>query len=54
MDKIDCLKCEYWLGEHIECEYSFRWASNAGGAAVDCKEDVWRCQDYKEKENYDD
>ncbi|MDR0287226.1 MAG: hypothetical protein LBI03_05920 [Clostridiales bacterium] len=48
MDKIDCLKCVHWEGGQFECEYNFRWAANAGGRGVDCREDVWFCQDYEE------
>jgi len=57
MGKIDCSKCEN--KHHLKkfgCKYDFRHASNAGGAAVDCIEDVWFCLDYEEieEDNYDD
>jgi len=47
--KIDCLKCENWNGQ-FGCKVGFRMAANAGGRGVNCKEDVWFCQDYNEKE----
>jgi len=49
MSRIDCLKCEHWH-DTFGCKYDFRWAANAGGRGVDCKEDVWFCQDYEEKQ----
>jgi|GEM_PF-1239901 len=49
MNRIDCLKCERWH-DTFGCKYGFRWAANAGGRGVDCKEDVWFCQDYEEKQ----
>ena len=55
MARIDCSKCKNDDAHH-GCKYGFRWAANAGGAAVDCKQDVWFCQDYDEieEDNYDD
>ena len=51
MKNIDCTKC---VNKHdnkkFGCKYGFRWASNAAGAAVDCIENVWFCQDYEEVE----
>ena len=51
MPKIDCTKCKNYDERH-GCKFGFRRAAaaNAGGAAVDCEEDVWFCQDYDEKE----
>ena len=54
MDRVDCLKCENWRGGHRECKHGFRSASTAGGSAVTCKEDVYRCRDYDEKEEEND
>ena len=54
MVNINCLECEHWRGGQLECQYGFRMASDGGGRAVDCKEDVWRCQDFSEKENEND
>lgn len=47
---IDCLKCKHWRDGYLECKHDFRAAATAGGGAADCKEDVWFCQDYEEKE----
>ena len=45
------MKCENKHSlDKIGCKHGFRWASNAGGRAVDCIEDVWFCMDYKEIE----
>lgn len=49
MNRINCLKCENWDNQ-FECKVDFRTAANAGGRGVDCKEDVWFCQDYNEKD----
>ena len=48
MSKVNCLECEHWK-EMFGCEFQFRWAANAGGRGVNCKEDVWFCQDYSQK-----
>ena len=53
MARIECSKCKNENNNH-GCKYDFRMAANAGGAAVDRKEDVWFCQDYEEKEVDDD
>jgi hypothetical protein len=50
MPKIDCLECKHWRDGYLECEYGFRSAATAGGSAADCKEYVWSCRDYEEKE----
>jgi len=49
MAKIDCSKCKN-KSRASDCKYGFRMAANAGGAAVDCTEDVWFCVDYDENE----
>ena len=49
MGKTDCTKCSNTYGVH-GCKYDFRMAANAGGAAVDSKDDVWFCRDYDEIE----
>jgi len=54
MAKVNCLECEHWRGGHLECKYQFRSAATAGGGAADCKEDVWFCRDYEEKEEHED
>ena len=54
MERIDCSKCKHRRNGRFECKYDFRWASNAGGRAVDCKEDVYHCRDYEEKESEDE
>jgi len=48
VNRIDCQKCKHWWGDQLECKHGYRWASNAGGAAADCKEHVCRCRDYEE------
>ena len=56
MGKIDCTKCKN-ITNGPDCKHGFRMASNAGGAAVDCTEDVWFCTDYDEEDGdgeYDD
>ena len=53
MAKVNCSDCENWT-DTFGCKYQFRMAANAGGAAVDCKENVWFCQDYDEKGDADD
>ena len=50
MSEINCLKCENWRGGHLECKHGFRMAADGGGRSVDCKENVWFCQDYEERE----
>jgi len=54
MARVNCLECENWRGGHLECKFGFRAAATAGGSAADCKEDVWSCRDYEEKETEDD
>jgi hypothetical protein len=53
MSKVYCLECKHWQDERSDCEHRFRWASNAAGRGVNCREDVWFCQDYEEKESED-
>jgi len=48
MAKVNCLECKN-RKDPIDCQYQFRWASNAGGRGVDCREDVWFCTDYEEE-----
>ena len=52
MPKVECYKCKNENDGYPRsgCNYNFRMAANAGGRAVDRKEDVWFCQDYEEKE----
>ena len=51
MARVECNNCKNENSyPGTGCKYGFRMAANAGGAAVDRKENVWFCQDYDEKE----
>ena len=53
MPQVKCTQCKNWRGDYLECKFGFRSASTAGGSAPDCKEHVWFCRDYEEKEEDD-
>ena len=48
MARVKCSNCKNEKG-NSDCQYGFRMAANAGGRGVDCRQDVWFCQDYEEK-----